>query len=279
MRGHGMQGFCTVISVPAILLSVLIVVDGLSIGIYQNLDIMRMSGKPPDAQHEQYRPHILPTMINANVINRQGTWQFMSAGLVAGNQTQDNRDDLESSLYTLLWVAVMYLKCPNPDRVVGLLNEIFEPHPGIRVTGSKEDFLQGRSFLKVKLFPDPPALFKLVRGLAVLFASRYHDGDEPSNTQETGDANSSPTSTTSVSEYNQRTSSQLIDHSAVIKLFDAALQDRSEWPVNDAAERQQYHGSKKVLDGLELKTGWCTIQYVETSKDVEMKDAQNEDAL
>jgi hypothetical protein len=274
-----MQGFCTVISVPAILLSVLIVVDGLSIGICQSL-YRRMSRKPPDTQHERYGPHILlPTMINANVINLQGTWQFMSASLVGGNQTQDYRDDLESSLYTLLWVAVMYLRCPEPAWVSSLLNTIFESHPGIKVTDAKEDFLKGRSFLRKKNFPGPPVLLRLVINLAKLFATRYlNDDDGPSDTQETEDGNSSPSTTTSVSEYDERTS-HLNNHSAVIRLFDAALQDRSKWPDDDAGVKQQYHASKKVVDEPELKTDWNTTYFADLlmGKDVEMKDAQDDE--
>lgn len=268
-----MQGFCTVISVPAILLSVLIVVDGLSIGICQSLH-MRMSGKPPDAQHERYEPHILlPTMINANVINLQGTWQFMSASLVGGNQTQDYRDDLESSLYTLIWVAVMYLRCPEPAWVSSFLNTIFEPHPGIKVTDAKEDFLKGRSFLKKKKFPGPPVLLRLAIDLAKLFATRYLT-DEPSDTQ-TEDGNSSPSTTTSVSEHGE-TTSRLNNHHAVIGLFNTALQDRSKWPNDDAAVRQDYRASKKVVNEPEIKTDWNTIHFADllTNKDVEMKDAK-----
>lgn len=234
-----------------------------------------MNGKPPDAQHERYGPHILlPTMIKANAINLQGTWQFMSASLVSGNQTQDYRDDLESSLYTLLWVAVMYLKCPDPPRVSALLNNIFEPHPGIKVTDAKADFLKGRSFLAKKRFPRPHVLLRLVTNLAKLFATRYPDDkDGPSDT-ETEDGNSSPSTTTSVSvsEYDE-SSSLLNNHSAVISLFDAALQDRSKWPDHDKAAIQQYHTSKKAANEPELKTDWNTALLM--SEDVEMKDAQN----
>ena len=106
----------------------------------------------------------------------------MSASLVGGNKTQDYRDDLESSLYTLLWVTVMYIKCPEPDRVSSLLNNIFEPHPtGAKVTDAKEDFLKGHSFLKKPRFPDRPVLLKLLIKLAKLFATQYANADESSD--------------------------------------------------------------------------------------------------
>ena len=56
----------------------------------------------------------------ANVIltGMQGTWQFMSAALVQDkNAPHTFVDDLESFLYVILWVSLMYSahSIPSPD--------------------------------------------------------------------------------------------------------------------------------------------------------------------
>lgn len=183
----------------------------------------------------------------------------MSAGIVSGKTLiQDHKDDLESSLYTLLWVMVMYSKCPNPDQASSLLSTIFEPPAtGIRVNFAKLDFLRGRSFLTEIDWPERRILIELLIQLAELFATRY------------------------VKVTTDEGLSHLVDHEAIINLFDAALKDRSQWPDADVAEKQQYHRLKKVTDGLELKTGWNTSLLDPLgNNDVEMKEhphARNED--
>jgi hypothetical protein len=143
--------------------------------------------------------------------------------------------------------------------VSSLLNTVFEPHPtGTKVTDAKEDFLKGRSFLKAKHFPKPHVLLNLVVKLSKWFAIRYID--ESSDVQETETGNSSPSTTTSLSEYNERmTRLKDKDHEATIGLFNAALEDRSQWPPNDAAVKQQYHGPTKANE-QEPKTGWGTTR-------------------
>ncbi|KIM82818.1 hypothetical protein PILCRDRAFT_70281, partial [Piloderma croceum F 1598] len=43
---------------------------------------------------------------------RTGTWQFMSAKLIGNlGGRHDLQDDLESSLYVLLWTALMFSEC------------------------------------------------------------------------------------------------------------------------------------------------------------------------
>ncbi|KAG2060950.1 hypothetical protein BDR06DRAFT_871175, partial [Suillus hirtellus] len=44
-------------------------------------------------------------------VTHTGTWQFMSAHLVQHKDARhDIKDDLESSLYVILWIALMYTK-------------------------------------------------------------------------------------------------------------------------------------------------------------------------
>jgi hypothetical protein len=162
----------------------------------------------------------------------------MSAGIVSGKIVkQDHQDDLESLLYTLLWVTVMYSKCPSPDQVSSLLATIFEPHrTGPKVNYAKLDFLRGRSFLIETKWPERRIVIELLIKLAELFATRY------------------------VNMTTDEGLSRLVDHTATINLFNAALKDRSQWPHGDAAVKQHYH-IKQLTDELELKTGVNTSLF------------------
>ena len=85
----------------------------------------------------------------------QGTWQFMSAALINQKGVQHNfKDDIESSIYVLLWVILMYSEVSDRDRVPSFLSEVFDPQPHGPFGGyGKLDFLKGRSFLDDVQFP------------------------------------------------------------------------------------------------------------------------------
>lgn len=165
----------------------------------------------------------------------------MSAGIVSGETlTQDHRDDLESALYTLLWVMLMYSKCPNPRKVSSLIGNIFVPRPdALNDNYAKVDFLKGQSFLFVTDWPERYIAVDLLSAMCDLFASRY------------------------VFKKRKRSDDTvlpLIDHAAIIDLFDTALEDRSRWPSSDSAVKQQYHVNT-VADRPELKSGWNTSLF------------------
>ena len=101
----------------------------------------------------------------------------MSSKLISQKIWQhDFRDDLESSIYVLLWVTLMYSSCSDVGQVALFMEGVLDPQP--HETGSglgKADCLQGRSFLKQVNFPNRPNLHELIDKLAQLFAVRYED--------------------------------------------------------------------------------------------------------
>ena len=82
----------------------------------------------------------------------QGTWQFLSANLIGAfggpGISHDFKDNIESSIYVLLWMTLMYLKCSDPKQVPSFLECILDPQPHHTVGGfSKADFLIRKTFL------------------------------------------------------------------------------------------------------------------------------------
>jgi hypothetical protein len=66
----------------------------------------------------------------------------------------DFKDDLESSVYVLLWVILMYSEVSDRDPVPMFLSNIFDPQPyGLNGGYGKADFLKGRTFLEHVNFP------------------------------------------------------------------------------------------------------------------------------
>lgn len=205
----------------------------------------------------------------------------MSASLVRGDsKQQDYRDDLESFLYTLLWVTLMYSKSPEPDLAYSFLTSIFEPHPEVTRSIAKADFLKGRSYLLDAHFPGRAALVKLFNNLATMFATRYLVEPSPEERQQVADNIASPVTHGQVVAYDEGVLN-LSGHQATMVFFDAALADSSQWPVNDAAQKQ-YHNHKKAADEKELKSGWNTTLFANLlakQPDAPNEDHQMDDAL
>jgi hypothetical protein len=68
---------------------------------------------------------------------------------------RDFKDDLESSIYVLLWMTLMNSECSNRSHVASFLALVLDPQPhGSSDGGIRADFLQGMSFLKSVKFPD-----------------------------------------------------------------------------------------------------------------------------
>ena len=194
----------------------------------------------------------------------------MSANLISNiTGLHDYRDDLESSLYTLLWVTLMYSKSSDPRMVPVFLSSVFDPQPQEGKGGfTKGDFLQGRIFLKGVSFPGRDALHFLFDELARMFAVRYQDA--PTETERNASLAMRETGHTDwllhsyAYKYDKQKTS-LDSHDATIRLFDTALKDRSQWPRNDPAEKQIFHvdpGHEQVI-----KTGWRTTLFVEQRED------------
>lgn len=102
-------------------------------------------------------------------------WQFMSTRLISNMDGQHVLiDDLESSIYVLLWTVLMCLECSDRTQVSSFMEHIIDPQPHGNTGGfRKVDFLQVRTFLKAVKFPHWPALDNLINQLAIMFSVRY----------------------------------------------------------------------------------------------------------
>jgi hypothetical protein len=209
-----------------------------------------------------------------SIICLEGTWQFMSAKLVSNMGGQhDFKDDLESSLYVLLWVTLVYSECSNSEQVPSFLAGVLDPRPhGPNRSGgfAKADFLKGRTFLSEVNFPNRPTLLNLIKQLTVMFAITYETAPESSERRK-AESHLEKSKTTEDAEarlhetiyydsipykYDQRMA-LLNDHTHAIKLFDDALADRSCWPLNDRAVKQPYIAKAPSPERV-MKTGWST---------------------
>ncbi|KAG2089146.1 uncharacterized protein F5147DRAFT_658498 [Suillus discolor] len=112
----------------------------------------------------------------ARKVTCTGTWQFMSAHLVENEDaTHDVEDDLESSLYVVLWVALLWAKTYLTVPAWSLLmKQVFEVDE-LKGVGSstKSAFLNSRTQLRGDVFIDCKLLDRLILALTKLFALRY----------------------------------------------------------------------------------------------------------
>jgi hypothetical protein len=88
----------------------------------------------------------------------------MSARLISNMEGEhDLQDDLESSIYVLLWMVLMFSECSDKSRVPSFMEHVVDPQPHGNIGGfRKVDFLQARTFLKVVKFSHRPALDELL---------------------------------------------------------------------------------------------------------------------
>ena len=95
----------------------------------------------------------------------------MSAALVVHlDMLQCLQDDLESTLYVILWMAIIYSPCNHTYAVPGFLH--FDPQ--IEAQGccyNKVDFLEAKSFLKRTKFVGQLVFDQLAYELADLFSA------------------------------------------------------------------------------------------------------------
>jgi hypothetical protein len=194
-------------------------------------------------------------------------WQFMSARLIGNMEGQHVlMDDLESSIYFLLWTALTFLECSDKTQVPSFMEHVIDPQPHGNTGGfGKVDFLQARTFLKAVKFPHRPALDNLIDQLAIMFLVRYKtkpDDRERAHAKKLLDLSTRDVSVIEIYyasrayQYDKRTRS-LDNSAATISLFNVALSDHSQWPSNDCAIKQPIFA--KTLSPLQvIKTGWST---------------------
>jgi hypothetical protein len=200
----------------------------------------------------------------------------------------DFRDDLESTIYILLWVALMYSRCSDGEKAVGFLDTVLDPQPrhGHTTYTTKPDFLMGRAFLNKVKFPDRPCLDQLLADLALLFSVRY----EPTPTRElikTAEellAGVEPGSTLLpfLEEHHTviyvRGWEGLASHRGTIGFFNEALRDRSQWPLNDRAEKQDLRTQDRLSSERRVKTTWSSTLVSQDLKDLKDDSDNEEDA-
>ena len=221
----------------------------------------------------------------------------MSGKLIAREGPQDFRDDLESTLYILLWVGLMYSKCSNNEKVAGFLHNVLDPQPrdsdGHSTYTTKPEFLKGRDFLSQVQFPGRPQFDKLLLQLATQFAVRY---EEPPSFTHLATANrilaeleERKEEGTDVSDSESLyltipavsftcRNNNLKDHTQTIKYFDDALTDRMLWPLVDGAEKQDIHSNTMSSCEPVLKTSWnstlVTLDFQKGMDDIGSKDEE-----
>ena len=216
----------------------------------------------------------------------------MSARLIAHMVgSHDFRDDLESSIYVLLWVGLVYSECSDRAQVPSFLSSVLDPQPHGSIGGyGKANFLKGKTFLTQVKFSCRPAFDTLLNRLADLFAVRYEvaptDSERADSDRLWARVGSDPYLCSLYSKsqtviYDQRMH-DLSSHDATIALFETALSDRSQWPANDRAEKQQIRIDNMPSPHQQLmKTGWSTtliIQELRSNPDIEaaLSDSDNE---
>jgi hypothetical protein len=248
-----------------------IIIDQDSVGWLIDWDLSKLvsGSEVPRRATRTVRSPQADVITKPNQYNFQGTWQFMSAGLISGSSNlHDFRDDLESSIYVLLWTTLMYSEVSNRDVVPTFLSGVLDPQPyGNNGGFGKADFLKGRTFLSNVQFPGRPLLHTLIDRLAQLFSVRYdkppsqEDRDAVHWLKDAGDPRSLASYNASIPGIYDQRMSQLKDHDTTIALFDNALQDRSKWPLADSATLQIF--GTKVPHRPITKTGWYTGLYMQ----------------
>jgi len=101
----------------------------------------------------------------------------MSTRLVSHKKDQhDFQDDLESTLWVLLWMTLMFSQVSNLDVMPTFLSNVLNPRPYLNNSGTgKMEFLIGHRFLSMVQFLEQNKLHKLISNLTFLFAVLYED--------------------------------------------------------------------------------------------------------
>ena len=169
----------------------------------------------------------------------------MSAALVRNpNAPQTFVDDLESFLYVILWLALVYSpsSMSTPD-LTSFINVVLDPkqYKG-RGGNSKANFLIGRKDLEDLSFLERPLLPPLLDELAVLFAVRYErkpSAQEEDTLAELEQIGSQMVSQLPAWKYRERSQKLSSDpHTHVAQIIKVAVAQRDKWPAADHAKVQ-----------------------------------------
>jgi hypothetical protein len=160
-------------------------------------------------------------------------------------------DDLESTVYILMWMTLMYSSINEPAQARLFLSNTLDPQPFEGKGGhAKSDFLKGRTLLSKYKFPGRDALHNLIDRLADMLSVRYSTlSEEDKSTSDTlkqllernpGSLELQSLYDKSPEQLANKKREQLLSHDAAINLFNAALRDQTIWPTNDAPEKQDF---------------------------------------
>jgi hypothetical protein len=186
----------------------------------------------------------------------------MSSKLISDpNWQHDFKDDLESSIYVLLWVMLMYSTCSNAAQVVPFMDGVLDPQAHLKGSGgfAKSDFLCGQSFLTSVKFPGRPKFDTLLSVLAFLFSSWYPRSPPSANEDD-------PMSSLQLQAYiehesTRATAEKSLTHEMTIGAFDKALKDRAQWPAADHAVQQRLNlHSREVTT---VASHWNTTGFLQ----------------
>jgi hypothetical protein len=191
-------------------------------------------------------------------------------------------DDLESTVYILMWMTLVYSSIDQPAQARLFLSNTLDPQPfGGQGGHAKSDFLKGRSILKYP-FPGRDALHNLIDKLADMFSVRYSTLSESEKVTSRflkdlaeNDPALRAAYEKSPEHFRNKKFEQLSSHDAAIDLFNTALRDRTMWPTNDAAEKQDFAFSKLNAEVTE-KTNFDASTTLVLGMSVEESDSDTE---
>ena len=223
--------------------------------------------------------------------NGQDTWPFMSANLVEdGNAIHMYQDDLESSLWLLLWTTIMYTQSSlSIEQRSNFIQETFE------LGGQqKQSVLLSQTILdrdacrddfpndpQPPLFPNRCSLYLLLKDLADLFHNCYWK-PEPADWRALatvekfmaaqGDVMQDIRENLPAYRY-QQFQKRLQDHRYTIECFARHLQG-NDWPQGNKAVKQEL----TQVDFWEME-GMSKVTLLQSKHILESVDAEEEKQL
>ncbi|KAG1802899.1 uncharacterized protein HD556DRAFT_1304139 [Suillus plorans] len=197
---------------------------------------------------------------------RTGTWQFMSAHLIKNIHAIHNvEDDLKSSLYVVLWTALMFKEsCISAIDWTQFMTQVFDADPVLGSGGSaKSNWLVARTNFPRYIFVDCRPLDNIVFELAEFFSHRYsmippgvqerlvqlrlslkEVMDEVGSVRMAAQQKMIDVTKSCLLEspaFQKEIGMQVLQlHEAVINIYDRHLES-SDWPDKDAAILQKLH--------------------------------------
>ena len=172
----------------------------------------------------------------------------MSARLISNLEGEhDLQDDLESSIYVLLWTALKFSECSGSNYVESFMAHVINPQP-YRWNGGfrKVNFLQTRNYLHQIKFLQHPLLDMFITELAVLFSTCYEEEPNKQEKEWTEKLKNLAAMNPSLFKLYQSSLAYkfelerklLRDPKNMMSIFNSALCNKSKWLANDWVMKQ-----------------------------------------